>query len=53
MVRNSWGTHFGENGYFRIQMHSHNLNLETDCVWAVPSFTPNLSPTSITQFNMT
>jgi len=35
-------------------MHSHNLNIETDCVWGVPSFTPNLTltPTSTTEFNI-
>jgi cathepsin X len=34
--RNSWGTYWGEYGFFRIQMHKHNLNIEKDCVWAVP-----------------
>jgi len=35
-VRNSWGTYWGENGFFRIKMHSDNLAIETDCNWGVP-----------------
>eukprot|EP01065_Artemidia_motanka_P010379 TRINITY_DN154_c0_g1_i1.p1 TRINITY_DN154_c0_g1~~TRINITY_DN154_c0_g1_i1.p1 ORF type:complete len:571 (+),score=218.32 TRINITY_DN154_c0_g1_i1:64-1776(+) len=34
--RNSWGTYWGEEGFFRIQMHENNLGIETDCVWGVP-----------------
>jgi cathepsin X len=34
--RNSWGSAWGENGFFRIQMHKNNLAIETDCNWAVP-----------------
>jgi cathepsin X len=39
IVRNSWGSHWGENGFFRIEMHKNNLRLESECVWAIPSFT--------------
>jgi cathepsin X len=40
IARNSWGTHFGENGYFRIKMHRDNLGLDTyECFWGVPSET--------------
>jgi len=34
--RNSWGTYWGEYGFFRIAMHSNNLGIERDCVWATP-----------------
>ena len=36
--RNSWGTYWGEMGYFRIKMGSDNLGIERECVYAVPSF---------------
>jgi cathepsin X len=31
--RNSWGTYWGESGFFRIRMHTHNLGIEQDCTW--------------------
>jgi len=34
--RNSWGSYWGEYGFFRIAMYKHNLGIETDCVWATP-----------------
>lgn len=34
--RNSWGTYWGEYGFFRIAMYKDNLAIETDCVWATP-----------------
>jgi len=34
--RNSWGTYWGEYGFFRIGMYGNNLGIETDCVWATP-----------------
>jgi cathepsin X len=36
IIRNSWGTYWGENGYFRIKMHEDNLRIEEDCSWIVP-----------------
>ena len=37
--RNSWGTYWGEEGFFRIRMHKNNNAIEEDCNWAVPSDT--------------
>lgn len=37
--RNSWGTYWGEYGFFRIQMHSNNLGIEKDCVAGTPTYT--------------
>jgi len=37
--RNSWGTYWGEEGFFRIKMGSDNLAIETDCTFGVPSTT--------------
>lgn len=36
--RNSWGTYWGEQGFFRIQMYSDNLSIEADCTAGIPSF---------------
>ena len=38
--RNSWGTYWGEYGFFRIEMHKNNLGIETSCFWAVPKIQP-------------
>jgi len=35
-VRNSWGTWWGEQGYFRIVRGIDNLGIEESCAWAVP-----------------
>lgn len=34
--RNSWGTMWGEGGYFRLKMYEDNLGVETFCGWATP-----------------
>jgi len=34
--RNSWGSYWGESGFFRIQMYENNLAIEEDCSWGVP-----------------
>lgn len=38
VVRNSWGTPWGEQGFFRIVLgkQDYNLGIETDCSWGVP-----------------
>jgi cathepsin X len=40
--RNSWGTYWGEYGFFRMKMYSDNLGIETDCTAAIPSYQPSL-----------
>ena len=34
--RNSWGTYWGEQGFFRIAMRENNLGIITACTWATP-----------------
>lgn len=34
--RNSWGTYWGEQGWFRIVRGTNNLAIESGCDWAVP-----------------
>jgi cathepsin X len=36
--RNSWGSFWGEGGWFKIIRGAKNydLGIETDCVWGVP-----------------
>lgn len=36
IARNSWGTAFGEQGWFRIIRGVNNLGVESSCVYAVP-----------------
>ena len=36
IVRNSWGTWWGEHGWFRISMGRNMLGIESACDWAVP-----------------
>jgi cathepsin X len=38
--RNSWGTYWGEYGFFKLPMNDlhHNLGVETDCAAAIPSY---------------
>ena len=38
--RNSWGTYWGEKGFFRIVKGTNNLGIEEDCVYATPD--PNI-----------
>jgi cathepsin X len=35
--RNSWGTYWGENGFFRIKMHGDNNAIETGCAAGYPT----------------
>ena len=34
-VRNTWGVHWGEDGWFRIVRGKNNLAIEHQCTWAV------------------
>jgi len=36
IVRNSWGTWWGEGGWFRIVMGINNLGIESECHFGVP-----------------
>eukprot|EP00992_Anisonema_acinus_P013641 TRINITY_DN8847_c0_g1_i2.p2 TRINITY_DN8847_c0_g1~~TRINITY_DN8847_c0_g1_i2.p2 ORF type:complete len:132 (-),score=18.58 TRINITY_DN8847_c0_g1_i2:48-443(-) len=36
VVRNSWGTYWGEHGWARIFRGEDNLGIESNCDWAVP-----------------
>jgi cathepsin X len=41
IVKNSWGSYFGESGYFRIKMGEALGIGSYECYWGVPSETPN------------
>jgi len=45
--RNSWGTYWGDYGFFYMQMYTDNLGIETDCVAAIPSYTKPTTAASI------
>mmetsp|Transcript_115956 Transcript_115956/g.328158 ORF Transcript_115956/g.328158 Transcript_115956/m.328158 type:complete len:393 (+) Transcript_115956:84-1262(+) len=38
VVRNSWGTYWGEVGWFKLERGKNSLLLEGACDWAVPDF---------------
>jgi len=38
-VRNSWGTHWGESGFFRVVRGINNIGIESECAWATPKDT--------------
>jgi len=48
--RNSWGTYWGEMGFFRMKMYEDNLGIETDCTAGVPSYNRNLFNDEAHQF---
>lgn len=36
LIRNSWGSWWGENGWFRVEVGKNVLGIESTCDWAVP-----------------
>ena len=36
--RNSWGTYWGDYGFFYMQMYKDNLDIEDDCVAGIPTY---------------
>jgi cathepsin X len=38
-VRNSWGEHWGEGGFFRVCRGTNNIAIEKTCNWATPEDT--------------
>ena len=36
MVRNSWGHHWGDNGFAKVCRGIDNIAIESDCAWATP-----------------
>ena len=39
LVRNSWGEHWGEDGFFRVCRGTNNIAIESNCSWATPKDT--------------
>jgi cathepsin X len=39
LVRNSWGTQWGEEGFFRVCRGTNNIAIESGCNWATPKDT--------------
>lgn len=35
-VKNTWGTYFGEGGFFKVARGINNIAIETNCSWAIP-----------------
>jgi len=46
IVRNSFGTTWGETGWFLIERGTNCLLIETECGWAVPSLKPTVFTSS-------
>ena len=44
--RNSWGTYWGDYGFFYMSMYENNLGITRNCVAGIPTYT---KPISFTQ----
>jgi len=47
--RNSWGTYWGEGGFFRMATGKNGLGIEKDCTAGIPSFTKTEDAIEFTQ----
>jgi cathepsin X len=45
--RNSWGTYWGEKGFFKMATGRHGLGIENDCTAGIPSFTKSVEELEI------
>lgn len=43
VARNSWGSYWGDFGYFKLKLGENQLGMEgTPCSWATPTYPPDL-----------
>lgn len=52
IVRNSWGTFWGDDGWFKVVMGNNTLGIESECNWAVMDPNPvraNFGPSDISR----
>jgi len=50
VVRNSWGTFWGDQGWFKVALGNNTIGIETECNWAVMDGNPvrgNFGPSDI------
>ena len=45
--RNSWGTYWGDYGFFYMNMHDNNLGIERNCIAGTPTYTEPAAQTFI------